>query len=76
MPAELGRVSLEQDKSILDPGLSCLVEPFFGLDQTSGGVDFSFLGHHSIYSKPWQWYMTQAVCKPYDLKMIFFFFNH
>lgn len=47
-----------------------------GLDQTSGGVDFSFLGHHSIYSKPWQWYMTQAVCKPYDLKMIFFNLNH
>lgn len=34
-------------------------------------LTFLLLGHHSIYSKPWQWYMTQAVCKPYDLRIYF-----
>lgn len=72
MPAEFGcfRAGHKKSRHIMERGavLHCTAA-FMNWIRPLEELTFLLLGHHSIYSKPWQWYTTQAVCKPYDLKI-------
>lgn len=79
MPAELGTCSSwagqEESQCILDPGavLPCGAAVLAWIRPLEE-LTFSFLGHHSIYSKPWQcgtWHKLYV--NPMTLRWFFFF---